>query len=60
MPGFSTVNAGLVSSVAMSSVQGIQLINPDLIKQKASNNSFENYFSEKKGFQTVLNERNKK
>jgi hypothetical protein len=50
------MNAGLVSSVAMSHIQGISLVNPDVI-QKQLSEAKSNYFSSKSGFQTVINER---
>ena len=33
----NNTNAGLVSTVAMTHTQGIELINPDLLKQKVAN-----------------------
>jgi len=41
----------------MTSQQGISLINPDLVAKKQEAQNFQNYFSEKSGFQTVINQR---
>lgn len=48
---------GLVSTVAMTAVQGMELINPDLMARKVDEAKKDNYFSAKAGFTTVLNDR---
>lgn len=48
---------GLQSSLVLASNAGIELINPDLLKQKL--NAEENYFNSKTGFTTVTQSKNK-
>ena len=52
--------AGLVSTIAMTAVQGMELINPDLLARKVEEATKDNYFSVKSGFTTVLNDRHLK
>jgi hypothetical protein len=54
---FSAKPQGLVSTVAMTAVQGMELINPDLISRQLEDARKDNYFNAKAGFTTVINER---
>jgi U4/U6 small nuclear ribonucleoprotein PRP31 len=47
-----TIHNGLVSSLALASTEGIELINPELLKKKV--NEQETYFNAKSGFTTVI------
>lgn len=49
---------GMHSSVVFTPVEGIELINPDLL-QKRLNNASEKYFSSTSGFSTVINQKRK-
>ena len=50
--------SGLHSSVVFTPVQGIELINPELL-EKRFNNAKEKYFSASSGFSTVINQKKK-
>lgn len=53
--GSSGATNGLASSLVMTPMQGMELINPDILERqikKAQGN--ESYFSSKSGFSTVL------
>lgn len=56
MPTFSQSSAtnGLTSSIAMTPLQGMELVNPDLMNRKIKDISKDNYFSAKSGFSTVI------
>ena len=51
-PASLKTHDGLVSSLALASTEGIELINPDLLKKKL--NEQETYFNTKSGFTTVI------
>ena len=55
LPGGSGGTSGLASSLAMTPMQGMELINPDLLKKQVKEaEGKESYFSNKSGFSTVI------
>ena len=57
--GGSGATSGLASSLAMTPLQGMELINPDLLKRQVKEASGkESYFSVKSGFSTVIQLKN--
>ncbi len=59
IPGGSGSTSGLASSLAMTPLQGMELINPDLLKRQIKDASGkDSYFSNKSGFSTVIQLKN--
>ena len=52
--GSSGATNGMASSLVMTPMQGMELINPDILERKVKEAKKDNYFSAKSGFSTVI------
>lgn len=52
MAGHQQENNGLVSNIAFTHMQAMQLVNPEFVN--ANQSTSEHYFDQKSGFKTVL------